>query len=134
MQAPATFPAFVLCVDDSRSVAENSATAPVPPPGAHILQRLFRERFSAFAGLYDEKYAGEYGKFRLPLIERAAAAFYLCGDWKQGIARVRCADCAYDFFVPFSCKSFFLCPSCSQKRTLLMGEYLSEDLLLQLPH
>ena len=27
-----------------------------------------------------------------------------------------------------------LCPSCAQKRTLLIGEYLSEDLLLRLPH
>jgi hypothetical protein len=27
-----------------------------------------------------------------------------------------------------------LCPSCAQKRTLLVGEYLSEDLLLTLPH
>jgi hypothetical protein len=73
-------------------------------------------------------------EIRLPLIERAAAVFRLCGDWKQGIARVRCPDCTYDFFVPFSCKSFHLCPSCAQKRTLLLGEYLSEDLLLQLPH
>jgi hypothetical protein len=121
----------------STILAPSPKTAPrhrYRPREPDILQRLFRERFSAFAGLYDEKYAGEYGKFRLPLIERAAAAFYLCGDRKQGLARVRCPDCAYDFFVPFSCKSFFLCPSCSQKRTLLMGEYLSEDLLLQLPH
>ncbi len=36
--------------------------------------------------------------------------------------------------MPFSCKSFFLCPSCSQKRTLLLGEYLSKDLLLSLPN
>jgi hypothetical protein len=29
---------------------------------------------------------------------------------------------------------FSICPSCGQKRTLLPGEYLSQDLLLQLPH
>ena len=28
----------------------------------------------------------------------------------------------------------FLCPSCGQKRTLLLGEYLADDLLLRLPH
>jgi len=27
-----------------------------------------------------------------------------------------------------------LCPSCSQKRTLLLGEYINEQLLLRLPH
>ena len=46
---------------------------------------------------------------------KAASAFRLCGDWSQGIARIRCPDCA-------------------QKRTLLLGEYLSGDLLLNLPH
>ena len=29
---------------------------------------------------------------------------------------------------------FHLCPSCSQKRTLLLGEYINEQLLLRLPH
>ncbi len=41
--------------------------------------------------------------------------------------------CGFDYFRPFSCKSFFLCPSCGQKRTLLLGEYLADDLLLRLP-
>jgi len=36
--------------------------------------------------------------------------------------------------ISFSCKSFFLCPSCGQKRTLLLGEYLAQDLLPRLPH
>jgi len=40
----------------------------------------------------------------------------------------------YDLFRPFSCKSFFLCSSCAQKRTLLLGEYLDDDLMLCLPH
>jgi hypothetical protein len=44
------------------------------------------------------------GKFRLPLILRAASAFRLCGDWSQGIDRIRCPDCGYDLLRPFSCK------------------------------
>ena len=39
-----------------------------------------------------------------------------------------------DYFRAFSCKVFYLCPSCSQKRTLLFGEYMNERLLLALPH
>ena len=100
----------------------------------NIIQRLFRERFPAFETAWEERYAAACGKYRLPAIQRAAEAYRLCGDWQEGIARVHCPDCSYDFFVPFSCKSFFLCPSCSQKRTLLLGEYLCTDLLLQLPH
>ena len=54
----------------------------------------------------------------------------------NGVARIRCtnSECGHDYFRPFSCKGFYLCPSCSQKRTLLLSEYLSERLLLRLPH
>ena len=104
------------------------------PRQQNVIQRLFQNRFARFEAVFEEQYAGTYGKHRLPVIQRAAEAFRLCGDWNEGVARILCKDCGYDFFVPFSCKSFFLCPSCSQKRTLLLGEYLSDDLLLQLPH
>jgi hypothetical protein len=104
------------------------------PHGPDPLRTLFRQRFPAFQASYEQRYAAFFGKFRLPLISRAASAFRLCGDWSQGIARIRCPDCGYDLFRPFSCKSFFLCASCAQKRTLLLGEYLSENLLLCLPH
>ena len=112
------------------------------PRGPDPLRKLFRQRFSTFQAAYEQRYAAFFGKFRLPLISRAASAFRplggalrrLCGDWNQGIARIRCPDCGYDLFRPFSCKSFFLCASCAQKRTLLLGEYLSENLLLCLPH
>ena len=43
-------------------------------------------------------------------------------------------ECTSEYFRPFSCKVFHLCPSCSQKRTLLFGEYINERLLLRLPH
>jgi len=60
--------------------------------------------------------------------------FTICADWSKGVARIRCEDCGYSYFRPFSCKVFHLCPSCDQKRTLLYAEYLVEDLLLDLPH
>jgi len=33
-----------------------------------------------------------------------------------------------------SCLSFYLCPSCHQKRTLLFGEQIAYEVLLRLPH
>jgi hypothetical protein len=53
-----------------------------------------------------------------------------------GIARIRCQnkECGYDYFRPFSCKGFYLCPSCSQKRTLLLSEHFTEEVFLELPH
>ena len=58
------------------------------------------------------------------------------GGDTQGIARIQCTnpDCKHECFRPFSCKSFYFCPSCSQKRTLLFSEYMNERLLLALPH
>jgi hypothetical protein len=112
------------------------------PRGPDPLRTLFRRRFPDFQAAYEQRYAATYGRFRLPLITKAASAFRLCGDWSQGIARIRCPSCGFDRFRPFSCKSYLplggalrrLCPSCAQKRTLLLGEYLSENLLLTLPH
>jgi hypothetical protein len=43
-------------------------------------------------------------------------------------------ECKYEYFRPFSCKSFYFCSSCSQKRTLLFSEYIRDHLLLSLPH
>jgi hypothetical protein len=56
------------------------------------------------------------------------------GDYGKGIARIQCTNphCRVEYFRPFSV--FHLCPSCSQKRTLLLGEYMNEQLLLRLPH
>jgi hypothetical protein len=112
------------------------------PRGPDPLRTLFRRRFSDFQAAYEQRYAATCGRFRLPLIARAASAFSplggalrrLCCDWSQGIARIRCPECCFDRFRPFSCKSCLLCPSCAQKRTLLVGEYLSENLPLTLPH
>ena len=58
------------------------------------------------------------------------------GAYLQCVARIRCTnpDCGHDYFRPFSCNGFYLCPSCSQKRTLLFAEYLAEEVLHDLPH
>jgi hypothetical protein len=74
--------------------------------------------------------------FRFERISRVTSRFLTCGDYWQGVARIRCVnpECRHEYFRPFSGKGFYLCPSCSQKRTLLFAEYLDEQLLLVLPH
>jgi len=112
------------------------------PPGTYrqrgtsSLQRLFRTRFPELCAGYEHTYASRLGKFRLPRISSAVERFLDCGDYTKSIARIQCTnpDCKADYFRPFSCKVFYLCPSCSQKRTLLFGEYMNERLLLLLPH
>jgi DNA-directed RNA polymerase subunit RPC12/RpoP len=76
------------------------------PRGPDPLRTLFRRRFPDFQAVYEQRYAAAYDRFRLPLITRAASAFRVCGDWSQGIARIRCPSCGFDRFRPFSCKSY----------------------------
>jgi len=104
--------------------------------GVNSLQRLFRAHFPEFCVRYEAEFAKRLGKFRLPRITKAVERFLGCGDYSKGIARIQCTnpDCRAEYFRPFSCSVFHLCPSCSQKRTLLLGEYMNEQLLLRLPH
>jgi len=104
--------------------------------GASPLQRLFRAHFAELVARYEADFAKRLGKFRLQRITKAVERFLGCGDYSRGVARIQCTnpDCRAEYFRPFSCSVFHLCPSCSQKRTLLLGEYMNEQLLLRLPH
>ena len=125
------------CVADQLALAMD-ATAPgtYRPRGTSSLQRLFRAHLSEILRRYDSEFAARLGKYRREHIAKAVERFLDCGDYSKGIARIKCtnADCKSEYFRPFSCKVFYLCPSCSQKRTLLFGEYMNERLLLLLPH
>jgi hypothetical protein len=118
------------------AVAAGPAPLACAPRRTNVLQHLFRDYFGRFAAEYDSRYAKELDNFRLERICRVATRFLTCGDYRQGVARIRCTnpECRHEYFRPFSCKGFFLCPSCSQKRILLFAEYLDEGLLLALPH
>jgi len=111
------------------------------PPGTYrqrgtsSLQRLFRAHFPELAARFEE-FAKRLGRFRLERIRKAVEAFLECGDYTRGLARITCTnrECGEEYFRPFSCKVFHLCPACSQKRTLLFGQYMNERLMLLLPH
>lgn len=95
--------------------------------------RLIRERFDAFRAVYAQRYARTLGFWR-PVFDKAVREFLKCGDLHEGFARVRCPDCRHEFFVAFSCKQRCICPSCSQKRTVLLGVHVAEDVCLNVPH
>ena len=106
------------------------------PRGRNELHTIFERHFDDFCAQYDEKYAATYGKYRLDRIQQLGKRFCTCGDYLQGVARIRCTnpECGHDYFRPFSCKGFYLCPSCSGKRTILFAEHLTNEVLLRLPH
>jgi hypothetical protein len=113
------------------------ATAPATyrPQGISSLQRLFRAHLPELLERCDPEFAVRIGKCRPGRIANAVEKFRECGDYSKGIARIKCTntECTSEYFRPFSCKVSHVCPSCSQKRTLLCGEYMNEQLLLRLP-
>jgi ribosomal protein S27E len=57
-----------------------------------------------------------------------------CGDLHCGFARVKCYDCNHEHLLPFSCKRRHFCPTCHQKRVVVFGEALCENVLKYVPH
>jgi Transposase zinc-binding domain len=85
------------------------------PRGRNVLHTIFEKHFKDFCDLYEEQYADRYGKFHLARIMDVVKHFLTCGDYLNRVARISCtnSECGHDYFRPFSCKGFYLCPSCS---------------------
>ena len=92
------------------------------PPGTYrqrgtsSLQRLFRTHFPELTARFEE-FAKRLGRFRLERISKAVEGFLGCGDYTRGLARIACTnpECTAEYFRPFSCKVFHLCPACSPR-------------------
>ncbi len=78
-----------------------------------MLQAIFKEHFQEFADTYEQDYAPTFGRFRLERITEVVENFTSCRDYTQGVARIQCTnpECREEFFRPFSCKGFHLCPA-----------------------
>jgi len=95
--------------------------------------KIVSEHFDEFERIYPGKYQELYGYWR-PVIRSSIDKFLKCGDLKEGFARVRCPDCKEEFFVAFSCRQRSCCPSCDQKRALLLAHRLKVEVLADVPH
>ena len=107
------------------------------------LYQLLDRYYDEFERVYDDRYQKRYGYWR-PVISRAVdlaagrrclrIKVLACGDLKEGFARVRCPRCRYEFFLAFSCRRRCLCPSCHQKRALLVSQHIARDVCEAVPH
>ena len=66
--------------------------------------------------------------------QRAIERFIQCGDPHHGFARIHCDTCGHDYLLAYSCKTRYFCPSCHQKRVLLYGEWVEENVLEPVAH
>ncbi len=55
-------------------------------------------------------------------------------DPHHGFARIYCDACEHDYLLAFSSKTRYFCPSCHQKRVLLYGEWVEENVFARVPH
>ena len=94
---------------------------------------MVREYFDEFEGVYPERYQKAYGYWR-PVIRASIDKFLKCGDLKEGFARVRCPDRGKELFLACSCRQRGACPSCDQKRSLMLAMRLNAQVFEAVPH
>jgi ribosomal protein S27E len=102
-------------------------------PERTAFYRTLEEHFEEFALVHEDRFERKDGPLR-PVVRKAVDAFLACGRPENGFARVRCPDCRAEYLVPFSCQTRNFCPSCQQKRALLLAEKLREEILAPVPH
>lgn len=93
------------------SVATGAGSRYVPR-GRNELNTIFEHHFDDFCEQYDTKYTTTHGMYRLERFQQLGERFRTCGDYLQGVARIRSTnpECGHNYFRPFSCKGFYLCP------------------------
>jgi DNA-directed RNA polymerase subunit RPC12/RpoP len=102
-------------------------------PRESPLWRCLDGHFYDFVQDYPDKYEPIYGFFR-PVVEEVVNKFIDCGDLRKGFATARCGECGEEFLVAFSCKTRYLCPSCHQKKVLLFGDFIVNEVAFPVPH
>ena len=83
--------------------------------------------------MYTERFEPEYDYLRKRVME-VIYKFLDCGILEHGMARVYCRECEHDYFVAFSCKTRFMCPSCTQKRKLIWTDWVNNQVLRNIAH
>ena len=102
-------------------------------PERTVLYRVLFHYFERFLGEYERRFEKEYGYLR-PIIQDVVNKYLDCGNPKNGFARIKCKDCGLERLVMYSCKCRGFCPSCHAKRREEWGEWMREELLLDVPH
>jgi ribosomal protein S27E len=102
-------------------------------PERTVLYRVLFHYFDRFLAEYESRFEKEYGFLR-PITKEVVERYLDCGNPRCGFARIRCPDCGEERLLMFSCRTRGFCPSCHAKRLEEWGEWMREELLLDVPH
>ena len=104
-----------------------------PRSFTNTFKEIVEEHLEEMLAVYDERFAATFGPIH-PRVKELFERFLRCGDPHFGFMRLHCAGCGENRYVPFSCKTRGLCPSCGQKRSILLAERLTEEVLPDVPY
>jgi hypothetical protein len=102
-------------------------------PERTVLYRVLFHYFDRFLTEYESRFEKQHGFLR-PIIKEVVERYLDCGNPRCGFARIRCPDCHAERLLMFSCHTRGFCPSCHAKRREEWGEWMREELLLDVPH
>ena len=101
-------------------------------PETTVLYGVVRDHL---ATLLDQARARSDHGFGYPrFVEREFEKFLRCGLLCHGFVRVRCAGCAAERWVAFSCKTRGFCPSCTSRRMADSAAHLVDRVLPAVPY
>ncbi len=102
-------------------------------PQASDYFKCTQDLFEELEMVWEDRYERQCGFWR-PYVKDVILRYLDCGDLHNGFARVKCPDCNHEYLLPFSCKRRHFCPACHQKRVIVFGEELCENVLKAVPH
>jgi len=100
-------------------------------PERSLVRELLRKKAAKVQALWS-RYEPRFGPWR-KRFETVIERFFACGMLSLGFSLYRCDGCGHELKLPFSCKTRF-CPSCVRKRMTRWSDWLTSELLLDLPH
>ena len=98
-------------------------------PEQTILHCLVREHLETFLAQVQARTGTGLPEF----VKDEFEAFLECGILAHGFLRVRCADCAHEKLVAFSCKRRGFCPSCGARRMAESAAVLVDQVIPRVP-
>ena len=101
-------------------------------PQKSDLYQLLLDNAETFLAHHEQLFQPEYGYLR-PEEQSTLEELIACGDFRFGLARVKCRDCGDEMFIPLSCRRRGLCGSCAAKRQLIFTERVLEEVLPDVP-
>ena len=98
-------------------------------PEDTVLYQLVQEHLETFLAQVEL----EIGTGLPEFVEEEFDAFLDCGILARGFLRLRCADCAHEKLVAFSCKRRGFCPSCGARRMAETAAHLVDHVIPRVP-